>query len=131
MESFPKFLNGTFPFTGAGLDRPLDEAPLRAHASGIDALRGALKTRHHGDYHLGQVLETPAGEFVIIDFEGEPARPLAVRREKRSALRDVAGMVRSLDYARHAALRAGDAADPVRQRRARAWYEAARRAYAA
>jgi trehalose synthase-fused probable maltokinase len=111
------------------LDGPLDEAPLRAHARGLDALRGALKTRHHGDYHLGQVLETPAGEFVIIDFEGEPARPLAVRREKRSPLRDVAGMVRSLDYARHAALRAGDPTDPVRQQRARSWYQAARQAY--
>jgi maltose alpha-D-glucosyltransferase/alpha-amylase len=57
-----------------------------------------MKIRCHGDYHLGQVLWT-GKDFVIIDFEGEPARPLSARRLKRPALVDVAGMIRSFHYA--------------------------------
>jgi trehalose synthase-fused probable maltokinase len=67
---------------------------------GLAGLVGRTKIRHHGDYHLGQTLYRPdSGDFVIIDFEGEPLRPIAERRQKHAALRDVAGMLRSIDYA--------------------------------
>jgi maltose alpha-D-glucosyltransferase/alpha-amylase len=61
------------------------------------------RIRIHGDYHLGQVLRVKT-DFVILDFEGEPARSLAYRRSKQSPLKDVAGMVRSFSYAAYASL---------------------------
>ena len=69
----------------------------------LDRRANAAKIRVHGDYHLGQLLYT-GKDFVILDFEGEPARPLSDRKMKRSALRDVAGMMRSFQYAAYAAL---------------------------
>ncbi len=63
----------------------------------------AVKTRVHGDYHLGQVL-TVENDYYILDFEGEPARSREERREKRSPLKDVAGMLRSFSYAAHSGL---------------------------
>jgi maltose alpha-D-glucosyltransferase / alpha-amylase len=69
----------------------------------LDRRTNAAKIRIHGDYHLGQLVYT-GKDFVILDFEGEPARPLSDRKMKRSALRDVAGMMRSFQYAAYAAL---------------------------
>ncbi len=76
---------------------------LRQFRTMLDKKITALRTRVHGDYHLGQVLHA-GGDFVIIDFEGEPARSITERRIKRSPLRDVAGMLRSFSYAAYAAL---------------------------
>lgn len=107
------------------LDRlgALERAPLTA-----------MRIRCHGDYHLGQVLST-GRDFVIIDYEGEPAKPLHERRAKHIPLVDVAGMIRSFHYAVHAALRqrrARPAAEPATQwlaTWAEHWYDSVRTAF--
>jgi len=100
-----------------------EEAARARIAALAQAPLGAVKMRHHGDYHLGQVLATDA-DWMIIDFEGEPLRPLVERRAKRSPLRDVAGMLRSFHYAAHAARPENE---PIAM--AEAWCEAASAAF--
>jgi maltose alpha-D-glucosyltransferase / alpha-amylase len=100
---------------------------LRARGPLLDSLRRvptleftASKTRIHGDYHLGQVLWSE-GDFYILDFEGEPARPLAMRRQKQSPMKDVAGMLRSFSYAAYAGLFAHTVSRPSEYARLEAW----------
>ncbi len=83
----------------------LDQASgLMAELDALPAARpGSTRIRCHGDYHLGQVLRVD-DDFVILDFEGEPARPLDARRRKETPMKDVVGMLRSFDYAAYAAL---------------------------
>jgi maltose alpha-D-glucosyltransferase/alpha-amylase len=80
----------------------------------------ASKIRVHGDYHLGQVLWSE-GDFYILDFEGEPARPLSERRRKQSPLKDVAGMLRSFSYAAYASLFGHASSRPTEFARLEPW----------
>jgi trehalose synthase-fused probable maltokinase len=97
---------------------------IRQRFEEVAAASGAAISRLHGDYHLGQLLAMDRG-FVVTDFEGEPARPLVERREPGSPLRDVAGMLRSLDYAARTVERSESGFEPER------WLRDARTAFLA
>lgn len=103
---------------------------LRHRLADTEVLQGTEAIRVHGDYHLGQVLRTTDGDVSILDFEGEPSRPIEDRRRRYPALKDVAGMTRSLDYAR-----ATIARQPSRslsdQGQVEAWFAGARRHFLA
>lgn len=97
------------------LDAAAQAVPaLRPYAPGLHSAFSALADlaaeghtwtaqRIHGDLHLGQCLHSPSGEWSLIDFEGEPSKPLAERRMPQPPVRDIAGMLRSFDYAAHSA----------------------------
>jgi maltose alpha-D-glucosyltransferase/alpha-amylase len=105
----------------------LEEAIIECYRNVSKRRISAMRIRCHGDYHLGQVLYT-GSDFVIVDFEGEPARHLGERRIKHSPLRDVAGMIRSFHYAAFFALRGQTSTTlrpedlPVLEDWAWAWY---------
>ena len=139
---------GTTVVDGAGLGRMVASLQARLawarsavrdlddHAEALDAHAAALADlsdlpplqRVHGDLHLGQVLQTPGRGWVLLDFEGEPLRPLAERTVPDLALRDVAGMLRSIDYAAgHDTV--GDGVDAASAAAAEDWAAATRAAF--
>ena len=105
------------------------KSSVESRLRGFEVLVGYEKTRVHGDYHLGQVLWTRSNDFVILDFEGEPARPLEERRRKTSPLKDVAGMLRSFAYAGAVTRLSGTSSARLTESLTRTWEEQARDAF--
>lgn len=125
--------------TFALLERNLDRLPPASRPDGetvlerVSELRGLIglraqsgilgegyKIRCHGDFHLGQLLVTPEEDVVFLDFEGEPALPIAERRRKSSPLLDLAGMLRSLHYVSRSVL--GNSPDPAETLKSHRWF---------
>jgi maltose alpha-D-glucosyltransferase/alpha-amylase len=120
-DALPEPVHAHLPEMLAALDA------TAARAEGYREEAGTARIRVHGDYHLGQTLRTLDDDWTIIDFEGEPARPVSERRQRTSALKDVAGMLRSLAYARGVTERA--ARDNVARQFLARWEAGARRAF--
>ncbi|WP_166790561.1 maltokinase N-terminal cap-like domain-containing protein [Cryobacterium tagatosivorans] len=133
-EATPEFIGGVFEGMCERLRAAAQEVPaLGAYRPAIEAVFGRVRSapwprlqRIHGDYHLGQVLHAPGRGWVLVDFEGEPLRPMHERDQPDVALRDVAGMLRSFSYSAGTIGMAHPERDPAR---AAEWAAACRRAF--
>jgi predicted trehalose synthase len=133
VEATPDVVAGVMASLRSRLETALREVPqLAEHRSAIERVYAAAEAtewprlqRIHGDYHLGQVLAVPGRGWVLLDFEGEPLRPMTERSEPDLALRDVAGMLRSFDYVA-GSIALGGTADADA---AAAWAQSARGAF--